>query len=178
MITADPLSARRPLLFRSGFVKRHLCLFLGLACLLIGCHRGKDAPFLLQEGKGWEGGLSLGDSGEEVVRRLGKPPKQQEEKAWRYYDYDFAEIMIEVKTGKVVSILLRRNWRTASGVAEGDFVEKIQETYGQIPYRPPILSYPQQGVSFVLAPGEVAGAEGSKRPGWRAIWVRIYKPER
>jgi len=153
-------------------------LFLILAGLL-SCSRHKaEEPFLLEEGRGWKGKFSLGDPGEEVVRLLGKTPKQQEDKNWRYCDYDFAEIAIDLKTGGIASILLRKRWKTASGIFAGDPVEKILSIYGGIPYRLPILAYPRKGVSFALAPGEVTDADGSKRPGWAAIWVRIYKPQK
>ena len=157
-----------------------ILLFLSLCfAWLLSCSRHKAAePFLLEEGRGWKGKFSLGDPGEEVVRLLGKAGKQQEDKDWRYCDYDFAEIAVDLKTGKVASILLRKRWKTASGIYVGDPVEKILSTYGGIPFRVPILAYPRKGVSFALAPGEVTDANGSKRPGWAAIWVRIYKPER
>jgi hypothetical protein len=154
--------------------------FLSLSCTwLLSCSRHKaEEPFLLEEGRGWKGKFSLGDPGEEVVRLLGKATKQQEDKNWRYYDYDFAEVAIDLKTGAVASILLRKRWKTGSGIFAGDPVEKILSTYGGIPFRLPILTYPRKGVSFALAPGEVTDENGSKRPGWAAIWVRIYKPQK
>jgi len=155
-----------------------LLLLFSLAGLL-SCSRHKaEEPFLLEEGRGWKGKFSLGDSGEEMVRLLGKAPKQQEDKNWRYCDYDFAEIAIDLKTGEVAYILLRERWKTASGIYAGDPVEKILSTYGGIPFRPPVLSYPRRGVSFAVAPGEVTESDGSRRPGWAAIWVRIYKPHK
>jgi hypothetical protein len=156
-----------------------LALLLPFLAGSISCSRHQtQEPFLLQEGKSWQGKFSLGDSGEEATRLLGKPLKQQEDKGWRYCDYGFAEVAIDTKTGEIVSILLRERWKTGSGIYAKDPVEKILSTYGGIAYRPPILSYPKKGVSFALAPGEVTDSDGSKRPGWAAIWVRIYKPER
>jgi hypothetical protein len=159
----------------------HLVLVLVLFSLgwLLSCSGHQAEEFLLlQEGKGWQGKFSLGDSGKDALRLLGKPAKQQEDKSWRYYDYDFAEIAVDTKTEEIASILLRKRWRTAAGIGAGDSVEKILSTYGGIPYHPPILSYPKRGVSFALAPGEVTDVDGSKRPGWAAIWVRIFQPER
>jgi hypothetical protein len=159
-------------------LKGHLAALLCLTVLLLCCSRTREEPFLLLEGKGWEGKFSLGDSGEKVVRLLGKAPKQEEDKNWRYCDYDFAEIMVDLKSGEISSILLRQSWKTTSGISTGDPVDKILSTYGQIPYRPPILGYPQRGISFVLAPAEMTDSDGLKRPGWVAVWARIYKPQR
>jgi len=156
----------------------YLALLLSLASFTFCCSRAREEPFLLQEGKGWEGKLSLGDPGEKALRLLGKAQKEQEEKSWRYYDYDFAEVMIDTKSGEIASILMRERWRTASGIGAGDPVEKILSVYGQIPYRPPVLSYPERGVSFVLAPSEISLPDGGKRLGWITIWARVYKPER
>jgi hypothetical protein len=185
--SANPLVTRNDLtkndLLRRVRTKGRLLVILFFLSLsfawLLSCSRHKaKEPFLLEEGRGWKGKFSLGDPGEEVVRLLGKTGKQQEDKNWRYCDYDFAEIAVDLKTGKIASILLRKRWKTASGIFAGDPVEKILSTYGGIPYRLPILAYPKKGVSFALAPGEVTDANGSKRPGWAAIWVRIYKPQR
>ena len=185
--SANPFMTRNDLtkndLVRSGMHKGRLfislfLLLLPLAWLLsCSCQKPEDS-FLLEEGRGWKGKFSLGDPGEEVVRLLGKAPKQQEDKKWRYYDYDFAEIAIDLKTGEVASILLRKRWKTASGICVGDPVEKILSTYGGIPYHPPILSYPRRGVFFTFTPGEVTESDGSRRPGWAAIWVRISEPEK
>jgi hypothetical protein len=167
----------RPSSVSPGVTYRWAILLLVVG-LLLGCSRTREEPFLLREGKGWEGKFSLGDPAEEVTRLLGKVPKQQEDKNWRYFDYDFAEITIDIKSGEVASILLRARWKTSSGISSGDPMEKILSTYGQIPYRPPILGYPQRGVSFIMTPAEITEADGSKRPGWVALWARIYPAER
>jgi hypothetical protein len=155
-----------------------LCLLLAFTALLPGCRQKAEKPWLLQEGRCWQGKVCLGDPWKEAARLLGKATRQQEDKTRRYYDYDFGEIAVDTKTGEIASILLRQRWKTASGISMGDPVEKILSTYGGVPYRPPILSYPRRGVSFVLAPGQVTDPDGSKRPGWAAIWARIFPPQR
>jgi hypothetical protein len=158
-------------------VKPLLSFLCCLACFLLGCGRSGEEVLLLQEGQCWAGKVSLGDPTEKVVRILGKAPKRQEDKGWRYYDYGFAEIMIETANDDVASILLREKWKTASGISVGDPLEKILDTYGSVSYSPPILNYPQRGISFVLAPREVTEPDGSRRPRWVAIWARIFKPQ-
>jgi len=148
-----------------------------LACLLLCCGRSKDEALLLQEGQCWAGKVSLGDSAKRVARILGKAPKRQEDKGWRYYDYGFAEITVETVNDEVTSILLREKWKTASGICAGDPLEKILQTYGSVTYSPPILNYPQRGISFVLAPREVSESDGSRRLRWVAIWARVFKPQ-
>jgi hypothetical protein len=94
----------------------------------------------------------------------------------RYYEYGYAEVTVDSSSGKVASILLRGNWQTSAGASAGDPVDKILRLYGAVPYHPPVLAYPQRGITFVLTPGEIAAPEGSKGPGWIASWARIYWP--
>lgn len=167
-----------PFASRPSRAASYLAILLCLTSLTYRCRRGGEEPFLLQEGRGWEGKLSLGDPGEKAIRLLGKVQKPQEEKNWHYYDYGFAEIMIDARSGEIASILIRERWKTASGIGAGDPVEKILSTYGQIAYRPPILAYPERGISFVLSPSEISLPDGTMKPGWIAIWARVHKPER
>lgn len=161
-----------------GLASRYwVWILLFLPWQLNSCGKGEKAPFILEEGKGWQGKLSLGDPEKKVVRSMGKPHRQQLEGNWKYFDYTVSEITIDGKSDEVASILLRQDWRTSSGISEGDSAERIQQIYGFIDHHPPILSYPQRGISFVLVPRGLIDSDGTKRPGWVAVWARIRKPQ-
>lgn len=141
---------------------------------------GPPAPgsIRVKEGVGWEGKLVLGDPLSRVQKVLGSPDVLRTVGAEEELDYGFLEVTVEKESGKVVGLLFREGWVTASGLARGAKPETVIAVYGRLPTKwYPLMRYERRGVTFMLSP-ELTFDAGGKPEGWVAHWVKVYPPRR
>jgi hypothetical protein len=130
------------------------------------------------EGVGWEGKLVLGDPIGRVGKVLGKPDVIRSAGSEEELDYGFVEVTVEKASEKVVALLFREGWVTASGLARGAKPEAVVAVYGALPTRwYPLMRYERRGVTFMLSPELTFDAQ-EKPEGWVAHWVKVYPPRR
>lgn len=158
-------------------------LILVGAFVLPGCgdHPGSPpAPGSIRvtEGLGWEGKIVLGDPASRVQKVLGKPPVQRAVEGEEELDYGFLEVALDKGTGKVVGLLFREGWVTASGLHRGAKPETVLAVYGPLPTRwYPLMRYERRGITFMMSPELTPDAQG-KPEGWVAQWAKVYAPRK
>ncbi|MBI4391951.1 MAG: hypothetical protein HY575_08685 [candidate division NC10 bacterium] len=138
----------------------------------------KPGSIRVAEGVGWEGKLVLGDPLSRVQKVLGDPHVLRTVGAEEELDYGFVEVTVEKGSEKVVALLFREGWVTASGLAQGAKPEAVVAVYGALPTRwYPLMRYERRGVTFMLSPELTFDAQG-KPEGWVAHWVKVYPVRR
>lgn len=158
-------------------------LILAGAFVLAGCsdHPGSNprpGSIRVTEGLGWEGKIVLGDPASRVQKVLGRPPVQRAVEGEEELDYGFLEVALDKGTGKVVGLLFREGWVTASGLRQGANPETVIEVYGRLPTRwYPLMRYERRGITFMMSPELSVDTQG-KPAGWVAHWAKVYAPRR
>jgi hypothetical protein len=158
-------------------------LILVGAFVLAGCsdHPGsspRPGSIRVTEGLGWEGKIVLGDPASRVQKVLGKPPVQRAVEGEEELDYGFLEVALDKGTGKVVGLLFREGWVTASGLHRGAKPETVLAVYGPLPTRwYPLMRYERRGITFMMSPELTPDAQG-KPEGWVAQWAKVYAPRK
>lgn len=141
---------------------------------------GPPAPGSIRvtEGIGWEGKIVLGDPLTRVQKVLGSPDVLRTVGGEEELDYGFLEVTVEKESGKVVGLLFREGWVTASGLVQGAKPETVIAVYGRLPTKwYPLMRYERRGVTFMLSP-ELTFDAREKPEGWVAHWVKVYPPRR
>lgn len=158
-------------------------LALAGALALAGCGSGPEGPpapgsIRVTEGLGWEGKIVLGDPAAQVQKVLGRPPVRRAAGGEEELDYGFLEVALEKGTGRVVGLLFREGWVTASGLHRGAKPETVLAVYGPLPTRwYPLMRYERRGITFMMSPELTLDAQG-KPEGWVAQWAKVYTPRR
>jgi len=158
-------------------------LTLVAALVLAGCESRPEGPIAagsirVTEGLGWEGKIVLGDPAARVQKVLGMPPVQRAAGSEEELDYGFLEVALDKGTNRVVGLLFRDGWVTASGLSQGARPEAVVAVYGRLPTRwYPLMRYEERGITFMMSPELSVGAEG-KAAGWVAQWAKVYPPRR
>lgn len=153
------------------------------ALALAGCGSRPEGPIApgsirVTEGLGWEGKIVLGDPAARVQKLLGKPPVQRAAGREEELDYGFLEVALDKETGRVVGLLFREGWVTASGLPQGAKPETVIAVYGHLPTRwYPLMRYEGRGITFMMSPELSLDAQG-KPEGWVAQWAKVYTPRR
>jgi hypothetical protein len=158
-------------------------LSLAAAFVPAGCDSrpaGPPAPGSIRvtEGLGWEGKIVLGDPAARVQKVLGMPPVQRAAGGEEELDYGFLEVALDKGSNRVVGLLFRDGWVTASGLPLGARPEAVVAVYGRLPTRwYPVMRYEERGITFMMSP-ELSGGEEGKTAGWVAQWAKVYPPRR
>ncbi len=158
-------------------------LALAGAVALAACGSRPDGPpapgsIRVTEGVGWEGKIVLGDSAARVWKVLGKAQVQRAAGGEEELDYGFLEVALEKGTGRVVGLLFREGWVTASGLKQGAKPETVIAVYGHLPTRwYPLMRYERRGITFMMSPDITMDPQG-KPEGWVAQWAKVYVPRR
>jgi len=162
---------------------RAALLALAGALALAGCGSQPEGPpapgsIRVTEGLGWEGKIVLGDPAAQVQKVLGTPQVQRAAGGEEELDYGFLEVALEKGAGRVVGLLFREGWVTASGLHQGAKPETVIAVYGPLPTRwYPLMRYEERGITFMMSPELSMGEEG-KAAGWVAQWAKVYAPRR
>ncbi len=160
-----------------------VALTLAAALALAGCDTRPAGPpaagsIRVTEGLGWEGKIILGDPAARVQKVLGIPPVQRVAGGEEEMDYGFLEVALDKGTDRVVGLLFRDGWVTASGLSQGARPEAVVAVYGRLPTRwYPLMRYEERGITFMMSPELSMGEEG-KAAGWVAQWAKVYTPRR
>ncbi|MGH7377303.1 MAG: hypothetical protein ACREKK_07795 [Candidatus Methylomirabilales bacterium] len=151
---------------------RAALLVLAGALALAGCGSRPEGPpapgsIRVAEGLGWEGKIVLGDPAAQVQKVLGRPPVQRAAGGEEELDYGFLEVALEKGTGRVVGLLFREGWVTASGLHRGAKPETVIAVYGPLPTRwYPLMRYERRGITFMIPRSSPWTPRGSRRAGW------------
>ena len=162
---------------------RAALLALAGVLALAGCGNQPERPpapgsIRVTEGLGWEGKIVLGDPAAQVQKVLGTPQVQRAAGGEEELDYGFLEVALEKGAGRVVGLLFREGWVTASGLHQGAKPETVIAVYGPLPTRwYPLMRYEERGITFMMSPELSMGEEG-KAAGWVAQWAKVYAPRR
>jgi len=158
-------------------------LALLVAVAAVACTDRPEGPaapgsIRVKEGVGWEGKIVLGDPFNRVRKVLGKPDVLRTLSGEEELDYGFLEVTIEKQSGKVVGLLFREGWVTASGLHRGAKPETVVAVYGPLPTRwYPLMRYERRGITFMMSPELTPDAQG-KPEGWVAQWAKVYAPRK